>query len=171
MTAHRPKVGFLGVGSMGRPMVDRILLNFDVILFNRSRVRAESLRGEVEFVDSPRELASACDIVFLCLPTLQAHRDILDGEKSLLAGRRARIVVQTGTTGPSLVREMEKTLAARSVALVDVPFSGGPARASRGDLVSMVRSGACAGCGTPSDRLLQQQDRRVWSHGRGPPRP
>ena len=47
-------------------------------------------------------------------------------------------MIHTGTTGPSLAREMEEALAARSVALIDAPVSGGPERAPRGDLVTMA---------------------------------
>ena len=138
MAARPPKVGFIGTGSMGKPMANRILQNFELAVHNRTRLDPDQFGGSFEIVDSPAELASPCYIVVLCLPTIQTHRDVLSGDKSLLPGDRLRIVIHTGTTGPSLAREMEEALAARSMELVDAPISGGPERAARGDLVTMA---------------------------------
>jgi 2-hydroxy-3-oxopropionate reductase len=136
--SNSPVVGFLGVGQIGRPMADRIIEKFETVICNRSPGKLDHFRGRAKIATTPRELASNCDIVFACLPTVQAYREASLGTDGVIAGNRAKIFVNVGTTGSPLVHELEAALGARGISLLDAPVTGGPTRAAQGDLVTMV---------------------------------
>lgn len=133
-------IGFIGVGNMGLPMAHKLLdagenllacdMHLEALapLLSRNALRAEN----------PREIADRCEIAFTSLPTLQSIKSVVLGDQGLILGSKLRTVVNTSTIGVPLTEELEQTLAAKGIGLLDCPISGGPAGARAGTLSVMV---------------------------------
>ena len=142
MTGTR-KLGFIGVGNMGAPIAGHLIeAGHDVLVHDADPARQETLlaRG-AEPAGSPRDVADGCDIVFACLPTLDAYRAVALGKNGIAAGNGCRIYVNLGTTGSSFAKEIATGLAEKQIVTLDAPISGGPPGARAGTLAVMV-SGA-----------------------------
>ncbi len=87
---------------------------------------------------SPAEVASEAEIVFCSLPTPAIVREVVLGRNGIAEGKKARIVVDMSTSGPSMAAAVEKELSARGTAWVDAPVSGGILGAKNGTLAVMV---------------------------------
>lgn len=136
-------IGFIGIGNMGLPMADKLIGSGEELVVHD--VREAALKPLVEKqarpAVSPREVADRCHTAFVSLPTLDSLRDVVLGPNGVVHGSATRLVVNTCTVGVPLVEELEKGLAAKGIALVDCPISGGPPGARAGTLSVMV-SGA-----------------------------
>ena len=82
------KVGFIGLGTMGGPMAQRLLdAGHEVTGYNRTRARAQWLADlGVEMADSPRAVAEASEVTLSMLRDTQALLDVAEGPDGLLAG-------------------------------------------------------------------------------------
>jgi 2-hydroxy-3-oxopropionate reductase len=135
------KVGFVGLGIMGRPMARNLMrAGYDLVVYNRSRGKVEELIAEgAEAAESPRETAEYSDIVFTMLPGPPEVRQVVAGENGLLQGtREGSLLVDTSTSSPILARELGQTARRRGVGMLDAPVSGGDVGASEGTLSIMV---------------------------------
>ncbi len=138
---QKPVFGFLGVGAIGRPIAERILEARSMLVCDSDPRALASFEGRAETVHSAVELADRADVIFACLPSLQAHRAaLLDPIRGLIAGKRRRGLVQVGTTGPELARILAAELGERGIAMVDAPVTGGVPRARTGTL-TVIASG------------------------------
>src|SRR4249919_3486 len=90
-----PKLGIIGIGSMGRPIARRLLqAGYKVSVYNRDRVKAEALAGSGATVaDSMAELASAADIILSCLANDDAVRSVYTDSNGVFAHMRPGSVV------------------------------------------------------------------------------
>jgi 2-hydroxy-3-oxopropionate reductase len=134
------RLGYLGVGNMGRPMAGRLLdAGHEVWIHD---VREDAMRPLLErqarSADSPKALAEACETVVVSLPTLAVFRRAVTGPDGLLAGGGLKTIVNTCTVGSPFVREMAAVCAEKGVVMIDAPISGGPAGAAAGTLTVMV---------------------------------
>ncbi len=139
------RVGFVGLGVMGYPMAGHLLrAGHEVCAFNRSAERRDAWRKEYggRVATSPREAATGAEIVMLCVGADKDVRQVLVGEKGVLAGiDAAGIVVDHTTTSFELAREMQHTCQERKVEFIDAPMSGGEVGAINGQLTLMVGGG------------------------------
>jgi 3-hydroxyisobutyrate dehydrogenase-like beta-hydroxyacid dehydrogenase len=87
---------------------------------------------------SPEHVGSAADIVLICLPSPAIVKAVTLGARGIASGTRVRAVIDVGTTGPVVAREVAAGLAARGVTLVDSPVTGGVAGAIDGTLAMIV---------------------------------
>ena len=133
-------IGFIGVGNMGLPMADHLIGSGEELIVHD--VREAALKPLIEKqarpAASPREVADRARISFVSLPTLETLREVVLGANGVIHGSATKLVVNTCTVGVPLVEELEKALAARGIALVDCPISGGPPGARAGTLSVMV---------------------------------
>ena len=109
------RVGFIGLGKMGRPMATNLLKKgFHVTVHNRSRgVVDDMARLGAAPAASPAEVASASDIVLTCLPSPEAVELIHLGAEGLVAsGRPGQILIDHSTV--SLETSLEIHEAARA---------------------------------------------------------
>ena len=141
------KVGFIGTGSMGLPIALRLIAAGYALVVNDCNPAArKELEGSAEIVPTARDVADRADVVFACLPTLQACRDVAFGPQGLHLGKRMQTYIHLGTTGAPLVQELVAALAPRWV--VDAPITGGAPKARSGNLTSIVSgdAGVLGGC-------------------------
>jgi 3-hydroxyisobutyrate dehydrogenase-like beta-hydroxyacid dehydrogenase len=132
-------IGFVGLGRIGRPMAERLAAaGFDLVAYDIDRGAMQALGGRARLADSPADVADRCDIVIACLQTVAQYRAAVLGPRGIAEGRRAKTYLHVGTTGRECVREIARALAAKGIATLDAPMSGGVAGAREGRLVSMV---------------------------------
>jgi 2-hydroxy-3-oxopropionate reductase len=121
-------VGFIGLGAMGLPMARNLALTgLDVVAWNRSSKPLQAAReAGCHTVSAPAEVAAAAPVVLTMLPDLPQVASVLDGPRGLLtAPGPFETLVVMGTVSPVAVRSLADDLAARGIAVVDAPVSGG----------------------------------------------
>jgi 3-hydroxyisobutyrate dehydrogenase len=133
------RVGFVGLGAMGRGMA-RNLHKAGLLhgVWNRTAARATELSGElgIAAAGDPAALASACDVVVLCV---SADSDVLAVVDAMLPGLRpGSIVVDCSTVSADTARDAARRLAATGVEFLDAPVSGGVEGARDATLAIMV---------------------------------
>jgi len=135
------KVGFIGLGLMGAGMALNIRkAGHDMVVHDLKREAAERhIAAGAKWVDSPRAVAQASDVVFTSLPGPPEMEAVALGENGLLASMpRGSAWFDLTTNSPSLVRRLHERFAANGVALMDAPVSGGPAGANSGKLAIWI---------------------------------
>lgn len=140
------KIGWIGVGRMGLPMVARLLqAGYAPMVWNRTFDKAAPLAAQgATVVPRLRDLGDA-DVVFTMLATGRAVLDVCIGPDGLLADgaeRRPGIVIDCSTIGMDESRELRLRLAARGVEYLAAPVSGNPRCVVAGKLSSVVSGSA-----------------------------
>ena len=139
------KVGFVGVGIMGAPMASNLAAaGHDLILYNRTREKAEALADEIgaTVAGNPKEVAQGCETVITMLPGPAEVEDVVAGEGGLLeTAKRRTLIVDMSTSSPALARELARKGRERGVGVLDAPVSGGDVGAVEGTLSIMVGGG------------------------------
>jgi 3-hydroxyisobutyrate dehydrogenase-like beta-hydroxyacid dehydrogenase len=141
------RIGFAGLGLMGRPMAGHLLAaGADLGVWNRTRCAADAFRRPgVEVCQSPAELADRSDIVILMLADTAAVAQVLFGPEGLSQGLRAgSLVIDMGTTAVVQSRDFAERLARCGAAFVDAPVSGGEIGAIDASLTIMAGGDAAA---------------------------
>ncbi len=133
-------LGFVGAGKMGGPMARRLLdAGFAVQVCDTDPEALERLAAlGATVADSPAQLAAAVETVLICLPTPATVERVVLGAGGLIDGPRVRRVIDLGTTGPVVSREIAAALGGRGITLVDSPVTGGVAGAIAGTLAMIV---------------------------------
>ncbi|WP_323032471.1 NAD(P)-dependent oxidoreductase [Paracoccus sp. (in: a-proteobacteria)] len=131
------KIGFIGLGLMGRGMAGNIQkAGHDLTVHDLSRKAADPfVEAGAAWAGSPRELASACDVVFTSLPTPADVENVGFGPDGLIHGFRGGAVwLDLSTNALNVVRDIHRRAAEKGVSFLDAPVSGGPAGAASGKL-------------------------------------
>jgi 3-hydroxyisobutyrate dehydrogenase-like beta-hydroxyacid dehydrogenase len=145
MKAPAP-VGFIGLGAMGGPMASHLarsgvpVLVYDV---NPLAVRAVVACG-ARAATSPRAIADRARLVFTCLPSLYALRQVVLGTHGLHRGRAIKTYVDCSTTGAQFAREMAAQLKPAGIRMLDAPITGNVITAGNGKLGVMCSGPAAA---------------------------
>ncbi len=135
------KVGFIGLGIMGRPMARNLMgAGYELVVYNRSPEKARELAGEgATAVGSPREVAESCSTVITMLPDSPEVREVLAGERGVFEGLgEGSLIVDMSTISPVVTRELAAEARKRGAAMLDAPVSGGEPGAVGGTLSIMV---------------------------------
>lgn len=140
-TAPKMKVGFAGLGTMGSAMAANLArAGFPLTVWNRTPGRAEELKslGATEAA-SPRELASASELVVTCVTDSPQMAEVVFGADGLAEGLAAgSVLIDCSTISPASARELGRRLEDLGVAMLDAPVSGGSEGAVAGTLTIMV---------------------------------
>ena len=137
----KPKIGFIGLGTMGGQMARRLVeQGYTVRGYDPSVERAARAKAAGVVLDaSPGRVAAASDFVLSSLPDPAAVRGAYLGEDGVLAGSHAGMVwIDLSTIDPETCREVAAKAAAARIDCLDAPVSGGPNEAGNGKLVFMV---------------------------------
>jgi 2-hydroxy-3-oxopropionate reductase len=135
------KVGYIGLGLMGKSMARNILkAGFQVVIYNRSRPAVDELVAEgASAATSPAEVARNVDVIFTNLPDSPDVLKVALGENGIIEGaHQGLIFVDNSTIKPDAAREIAARLGAIGVACLDAPVSGGDIGARNGTLTIMV---------------------------------
>jgi len=132
-------VGFIGVGHMGRPMVDRLVAAGvpTEVYVRRPELRAELFAGCFPVADSPADLASRVDLLILCFFDDAQVRSVMLDDGTISSMRRGSVLVSHVTGSPNLAVELQAAAPA-GVTVLDVPISGTADQIGRGELTLIV---------------------------------
>jgi hypothetical protein len=137
-------LGFIGTGVMGEPMCRNLAAKSGrtVLAWDPSPAPLERLRAAgVAIGESPADVASKASVLFLCLPGGPQLRSLCEG--TLLGAARAGLtVVDLGTSGASLTRELAQRFATRGADYADAPIARTREAAQKGTLSITVGASA-----------------------------
>ena len=135
------KIGFIGLGIMGRGMVDNLMKNgFDLTIWNRTASRMTPFveRGATA-ADSPKAVAENSDIIIICVSDTPDVEQVVLGEHGVIHGVSAGdLVIDMSTINPVNTVEIAGQLNAKGAQMLDAPISGGSEGAEKGTLSIMI---------------------------------
>ena len=131
------KIGFVGLGIMGKPMAKNLLkAGFDLTFYaRRPEVVEEMEAAGGKAVESSKEVAEATDIVVTIVTADPEVREVILGESGVLEGASAGdLIVDMSTISPLTIREVAEAAKQKGVHVMDAPVSGGDVGAIAGTL-------------------------------------
>lgn len=135
------KIGFIGLGIMGKPMGKNILkAGFDLVVCSRTQTAVDELvAAGASAAATPRELAAQVDLVITMLPNSPEVRQVILGKNGVIEGAKAGcIVADMSSIAPLASQQIAAELAAKGIDMLDAPVSGGQPKAIEGTLSVMV---------------------------------
>ena len=126
---------------MGLPMAQRLIdAGHTLTVFNRSQGAVQKLVAKgAQAGASPEHVAQEVEVLFTCLLTPAQSEAIFLGDQGAIHGARSgQIFIDTATIDPMTTRRIAAALAAKGIALIDAPISGGPGGAQAGTLSIMA---------------------------------
>ena len=135
------KIGFIGLGIMGRGMARNLLKGgFEVCVWNRTTSRiAPLVDAGATAGDNPADVAGQSDIIITCVSDTPDVEAVILGEQGVIHGAKAgSLVIDMSTISPQVTVEIAEKLAEKSVSMLDAPISGGSEGAEKGTLSIMV---------------------------------
>lgn len=134
------KVGFVGLGIMGKPMAKNMLAaGVDLMVNDLNQEAVEELKAAGASVGTLAEIGAACDIIFMILPSGEISKAVLLGENGIASTLTAgKVVCDMASVTPIESKECYDALAKIGVGFVDSPVSGGEPGAIKGTLAFMA---------------------------------
>lgn len=144
---QRQRIGFIGLGIMGRSMAGHILAaGHELHVYNRSRSKAEALisKGAI-WHDNPGTLAATCDTIVTMVGYPADVEAVYLGADGIVGNAKAgALLIDMTTSSPEIARRIAEAAAARGLAAIDAPVSGGDVGAREAKLSIMVGGEAAA---------------------------
>ena len=135
------RLGFIGLGTMGRPMATHLLDHkYELGVYGRRPEAVVPLveRGAVHFA-SAVDLAAECDVLFTMVTGTRDVEQVLVGDNGVVHGlRQGGLVIDMSTIDPTVTRTIALHLEDKGVDMLDAPVSGGPQGARDASLSIMV---------------------------------
>jgi 2-hydroxy-3-oxopropionate reductase len=124
------RIGFIGSGQMGAPMVRNLLqAGYAVTVYRRG----------FESPSSPQDLASRVDVVISCVSDSPDVEEIVLGDRGIIHGvRSGMLYIDMSTIAAAVSRKVYQSLKLKGVSALDAPVSGGDIGAQQGTLSIMV---------------------------------
>lgn len=134
------KIGFIGMGIMGRPMaINLVKAGHEVLVSNR---HMEACEGPVKAgakATTYEEIAKSCEIVITMLPDSPQVMDVMLGSGNVASiMSKGQIYIDCSSISPVSSKEIAKALSEKGVQMLDAPVSGGEPKAIDGTLSFMV---------------------------------
>ncbi|MGH8736347.1 MAG: NAD(P)-dependent oxidoreductase [Burkholderiales bacterium] len=140
--SNKPRLGYLGIGQMGKPMALRLLAaGYELWVWNRSPDKLSPVLAQgAKPAPSPAAVTRACDIVMMCVTDQRAAEEVLFGASGVARGGSAgKLLVDFSSIAPDSAREFAARLEREcGMGLVDAPVSGGVVGAANGTLAVMA---------------------------------
>ena len=140
MSTTPQRLGFIGLGIMGTPMVSHLIAaGHSVFVFTRSRQPPAAVADRVTACASTREVAEQADIIFLMLPDTPDVAKVLFGENGVASGlTTGKAVVDMSSISPIETKVFAQQINALGCDYLDAPVSGGEVGAKAASLTIMV---------------------------------
>jgi 3-hydroxyisobutyrate dehydrogenase len=134
------KIGFIGLGNMGKPLAERLLKKYQLYVYDLDTKNLKYFldKGAVA-CSNPSDLARNTSRIFLCLPTSIVVEKVIYGESGLLeTASKGSFIIDMTTGEPEISRKISKALQSKKINFIDAPVSGGPKGANQGNIAIMV---------------------------------
>jgi 3-hydroxyisobutyrate dehydrogenase-like beta-hydroxyacid dehydrogenase len=141
MTIKEKRIGFIGLGTMGSRMAQRLLAaGYPLTVYNRTRPKAEPLAAQgATIAETPRALAASCEYIMTSLTDDAAVEAVFYGPEGVLAGARSGATcIELSTIAPATSRRIAEAARAQGIEMIDAPVSGSTAQAEVGTLIIFV---------------------------------
>lgn len=138
---EKPRIGFIGLGIMGRPQCHNLIkAGYSLTVWNRSRPGIEVVVGYgAQEGANPADVAAKSDVVITMVTDSPDVRQVVLGPNGIIEGARpGSVVIDMSTISPKVTREIAAELAQRGIDMLDAPVSGGEIGAIQGTLSIMV---------------------------------
>jgi len=135
------KVGFIGLGAMGGPMaLNLVNAGFKLVVHDIDQTKTAPLRTKgAELAGTAEGVAAEVDRTIVIVETTEQAEAVIAGERGIIkTAKPGHIVLCMATIDPFAARALADKLAARNIAMLDAPVSGGTGRAQSGDLSVIV---------------------------------
>jgi len=135
------KIGFIGLGTMGKPIAVNIAkASFDLTVYDLREERCQELALlGAKVASSAREVAERSDIIEIVVVDDDQTEQVVAGEQGLIHGARSGLIVAVHSTIlPATVRKIAAWCSAKGVEAIDAPVSGGQQGAQDRQLCYMV---------------------------------
>lgn len=134
------KIGFIGLGIMGKPMAKNLLkagYELNICDINKDAVADVAAAGGTAY-DTPKEAAAVSDIILTMLPNSPHVKTVIEGKDGILEGMKpGTILVDMSSIDPNVSIELEKEVAKAGGEMLDAPVSGGEPKAADATLSFM----------------------------------
>ena len=134
------KIGFIGLGIMGKPMSKNLLKNGHelVVLDRNTSTVQEVVEAGAKTAVTPAEVAAQVDYVITMLPNSPQVKEVILGPNGVIEGARSgTLVIDMSSIAPLVSREVGEALAEKEVRFIDAPVSGVEPKAIEGTLSIM----------------------------------
>jgi 3-hydroxyisobutyrate dehydrogenase len=141
LTADQVKLGFIGLGNMGRRIVKRLLDHgYKVSVYDLDRTKSQALAAQGAVVaNNIVDLARGADVLLSCLTNDEAVRSVYTGPLGIFAATQSgTAVLEMSTISPETSREMNSVAAAGGIRMLDVAISGSTPAAEEGTLTLLA---------------------------------
>jgi 2-hydroxy-3-oxopropionate reductase len=135
------KIGFIGLGTMGKPMAKKLLnAGYSLLINDITRDSMDDLkRSGAKASDSYSYIAGESEIVISMLPESHHVEEVVFGKNGILEGAKAGLLfIDMSSISPAISVKINKALLAKGADSLDAPVSGGPQGAEAGTLSIMV---------------------------------
>lgn len=135
------KVGFIGLGIMGKPMSKNLLkAGYSLVVCDFNQEAAEELvAAGAQSAPSAKTIAEQCDVIVTMLPNSPHVKQVALGEGGIIEGAKPGLVlIDMSSIAPLASQDIAKGLAEKGIKMLDAPVSGGEPKAIDGTLSVMV---------------------------------
>ncbi len=167
----KERIGFIGLGIMGRPMCLNLLkAGYSVTAYNRtsSKLQAVTSAG-AKGADSPRAVADRSDVIITMVTDSPDVESVILGPEGVIHGAKpGSVVIDMSTISPKVTQMIAERLQQNKVEMLDAPVSGGDVGAIAGTLAIMVggKKAAYDRC-LPIFQAMGKTITYVGAHGMG----
>jgi 2-hydroxy-3-oxopropionate reductase len=147
------KLGFIGLGIMGKPMAKNLLkAGYELVVYdiNQEAVK-ELVESGAKAGVSSKDVAERSEVIIIMLPNSPEVKEVVLGKDGIAEGAKpGTIVIDMSSISPIVSQEVARELAKQQVIMLDAPVSGGEPKAIDGTLAIMV--------GGPQDTFEKVKD-------------
>ena len=133
------KIGFIGLGIMGKPMAKNLLkAGYDLVVCSANRAAGELVECGAKAAPNA-EIGETCDLVLTMLPNSPQVKSVMLGEDGVAAHMKpGSVFIDMSSINPVASKEIAAALAERGIEMLDAPVSGGEPKAIDGTMSIMV---------------------------------
>ncbi|GAB2799391.1 2-hydroxy-3-oxopropionate reductase [Rhabdobacter roseus] len=134
------KVGFIGLGIMGKAMALHLLkAGYSLSVLEKNKAAQELVEAGAQAFATNKEIAEQSDVLITMLPDSPEVEEVVLGEEGAMAGLRAgSLFIDMSTVAPATARKLDELLREKGIEALDAPVSGGQVGAEAATLSIMV---------------------------------
>jgi 2-hydroxy-3-oxopropionate reductase len=134
------KIGFIGLGIMGKPMAMHLLkAGYPVSVLEKNKAAGELVKAGAKAFPNNKAIAQHCDVIITMLPDSPDVKEVVSGKDGLLEGvQSGALFIDMSTIAPSVAKELYDLFKQKGVEAIDAPVSGGQVGAESASLSIMA---------------------------------